>query len=168
MATSLDLLKILVEQQRASLKLQTQQLAVLEKQLWELENPVETRPLSDAEMKKRAIAIGQNRLAYKSSWKRVVEAGLLHNVQSLVDQCHGPWREKGRTNETIVAAAKKLGKVGSLPWQLFTLEIIKNLHDKGSFWRDGNFDLFEDTASGCDEIVWDAGSEILNRVVAAE
>ena len=162
MASSLDLLKILVEQQRASLKLQTQQLAVLEKQLWELENPVETRPLSDAEMKKRVLAF-ENRTAYKSSWKRVVEAGLVHNVQSLVDQCHGPWREKGRTNETIVAAVKKLGKVGSLPWQLFTLEIIKNLHDSGGFWRDGNFDLFEDTANGCDEIVWTEGAAILEK-----
>ena len=162
MASSLELLKILVEQQRAQIKLQTQQLAVLEKQLWELEDPVETRPLSDAEMKKRTIAI-ENRTAYKGEWKRAVEAGLLDNVQGLVNECHGPWREKGRTNETIVAAVKKLGKVGSLPWQLFTLEIIKNIHDKGSFWRDSNFDLFEDTASGCDEIVWDAGSAILEK-----
>jgi len=160
MASSVELLKLIIDQQRASLKLQTQQLTVLEKQLWELENPVETRPLSDAEMNKRAIAI-ENRTAMKAGWKRAVDAGMFHNVQSLVDQCHGPWREKGRTNETIVAAVKKLGKVGSLPWQLFTLEIMKNLHGKGSFWRDDHLDLFDDTAGGCDEIVWDAGSEIL-------
>ena len=160
MASSIDLLKILVEQGKAQLKLQTQQLAVLEKQLWELENPVETRPLSDAEMKKRVLAF-ETRTAYKSSWKKAIADGLLDNVQSLVNECHGPWRENGRTNETVMAAVKKLGKIDSLPWQLFTLQIIKNLHDKGSFWRDSNFDTYEDTASGCDEIVWDAGCEIL-------
>jgi hypothetical protein len=85
MASSIELLKMLIDQQRASLKLQTQQLAVLEKQLWELENPVETRPLSDAEMNKRAIAI-ENRTAMKAGWKRAVDAGMFHNVQSLVDQ----------------------------------------------------------------------------------
>jgi hypothetical protein len=159
MASSVELLKLIIDQQRASLKLQTQQLAILEKQLWELENPVETRPLSDAEMKKRAIAI-ENRTAMKAEWKRAVDAGLLDNVQSLVDQCHGPWRSK---ENGLVAAVKKLGKVGSKPWQLFTLEIIKNLHDKGSFWRGDHLDLFDDTAGGCDEIVWDAGSEILKK-----
>lgn len=159
MASSVELLKLIIDQQRASLKLQTQQLAVLEKQLWELENPVETRPLSDAEMKKRAIAI-ENRTAMKAGWKRAVDAGMFNNVQSLVDQCHGPWRSK---ENGLVAAVKKLGKVGSQPWQLFTLEIMKNLHDKGSFWRDDHFDLFDDTAGGCDEIVWDAGSEILKK-----
>jgi hypothetical protein len=167
MASSLELLKILVKQQRAQIKLQTQQLAALEKHLWELENPVETRPLSDAEMKKRAIAI-ENRTAYKSSWKRAVEAGLLDNVQGLVNECHGPWRCKDRSSEKIVAAVKKLGKVGSQPWQLFTLEIMKNIHGKGSFWRDGHLDLFDDTAGGCDEIVWDAGSEILEKSEAVE
>jgi NAD-specific glutamate dehydrogenase len=160
MASSIDLLKILVEQGKAQLKLQTQQLAVLEKQLWELENPVETRPLSDAEMKKRVLAF-ETRTAYKSEWKKAIADGLLDNVQGLVNECHETWREKGRTNETVMAAVKKLGKIDSLPWQLFTLQIIKNLHDKGSFWRDDYFDTFEDTAGGCDEIVWDEGCEIL-------
>lgn len=159
MATSIELLKMLVEQGKAQLKLQTTHLAALEKQLWELENPVETRPLSDAEMKKRAIAI-ETRPIMKAEWKKAIADGLLDNVQSLVNGCHGSWR-KG--NEPIVAAVKKLGKVDSLLWQLFTLEIIKNIHDKGSFWRDSRFDTFEDTAGGCDEIVWDAGCAILEK-----
>ena len=155
MATSIELLKMLVEQGKAQLKLQTTHLAALEKQLWELENPVETRPLSDAEMKKRVIAF-ETRTASKAEWKRAVADGLLDNVQALVNECHGPWH-KG------TAAVKKLGKVGSLPWQLFTLQIIKNLHDKGSFWRDTRLDTFDDTANGCDEIVWDEGSAILEK-----
>lgn len=159
MATSIELLKMLVEQGKAQLKLQTTHLAALEKQLWELENPVETRPLSDAEMKKRVIAF-ETRTAAKAEWKRAVADGLLDNVQALVNECHGPWH-KG--NETTVAAVKKLGKVGSLPWQLFILQIIKNLHDKGSFWRDARLDTFDDTANGCDEIVWDEGSAILEK-----
>jgi len=162
MATSIELLKILVEQGKATLKLQTQQLAVLEKQLWELENPIETRPLSDAEMKKRAIAI-ETRTAMKAEWKKAVNDGLLDNVQSIVNECHGSWRSSVcGGSEKIITAVKKLGKIDSLPWQLFTLQIIKNLHDKGSFWcEEGHFDTYEDTAGGCDEIVWDAGCEIL-------
>jgi len=161
MSTSIELLKILVEQGKATLKLQTQQLAVLEKQLWELENPIETRPLSDAEMKKRVIAI-ETRTAMKHEWKRAVNDGLLDNVQSLVNECHGPWRSKDSSDsEKIITAVKKLGAKGSLPWQLFTLQIIKHLHDKGSFWHETYFDTYEDTAGGCDEIVWDEGCKIL-------
>jgi hypothetical protein len=161
MATSIELLKILVEQGKAQLKLQTQQLAVLEKQLWELENPVETRPLSDAEMKKRVLAF-ETRLAYKSPWKKAVNEGLLDNVQSLVNECYGQWRIKeSYDSEKIVTAAKKLGAKGSLPWQLFTLQIIKRLHGKGNFWHGTYFDTYEDTAGGCDEIVWNAGCDIL-------
>jgi len=162
MSTSIELLKILVEQGKATLKLQTQQLAVLEKQLWELENPIETRPLSDAEMKKRVIAI-ETRTAMKHEWKRAVNDGLLDNVQSIVNECHRQWRtkESGLANEKIITAVKKLGKIGSLPWQLFTLQIIKHLHDKGSFWHEAYFNTYEDTADGCDEIVWDEGCKIL-------
>lgn len=161
MATPLELLKMMVESQRVLVKLQTQQLAGLEKRLWELENPVETRALSDAEMKKRAIAV-ETRTTYKSLWKKAVEAGLLRNVQSIVDECHEAFRAKGSCSEKAAAAAKNLGKIGSLPWQLFTLQIIKNLHDKGSFIDErGGFDIFEDTAGGCDEITWNEGCKIL-------
>ena len=161
MATPLELLKMMVESQRVLVKLQTQQLAGLEKRLWELENPVETRPLSNAEMKKRAIAV-ETRTAYKSSWKKAVADGLLDNVQSIVDECHEAFSAKGSCSEKVTAAAKKLGKIGSLPWQLFTLQIIKNLHDKGSFiGENGGFDTFEDTAGGCDEITWNEGCKIL-------
>jgi hypothetical protein len=159
MATSIELLKMLLEQGKVRVKLEPTQLAALEKQLWELENPVETRPLSDAEMKKRVLAF-ETRAANKAEWKKAIADGLLDNVQGLVNGCHGPWR-KG--NETIVAAVKKLGKIGSLPWQLFTLQIIKDLHNKDSFRRDARIDTFEDTAGGCDEIVWDAGCAILKK-----
>jgi hypothetical protein len=161
MATTIELLKVLVEQGKATLKLQTQQLAVLEKQLWELENPIETRPLSDAEMKKRVLAF-ETRSAYKSLWKKAVNEGLLDNVQGIVMECHGSWRSKDSSgSEKIVAAVEKLGAKGSLPWQLFTLQIIENLHKKGNFWYETYFDTYEDTAGGCDEIVWDEGCEIL-------
>lgn len=161
MATSIELLKMMVESQRVLVKLQNQQLAELEKRLWELENPVETRPLSDAEMKKRVIAL-ETRTGYKSSWKKAVADGLLDNVQSIVDECHGHFSANGSCSEKAAAAAKKLGKIGSLPWQLFTLQIIKNLHAEGSFAaEDGGFDTFEDTAGGCDEITWNEGCKIL-------
>lgn len=163
MTTPIDEWKAIVLYHKKQLAAAEKHLAAAEKHLWEQENPVETRPISDAEMKKRVIAL-ETRTAYKFSWKRAVNAGLLDNVQCLVNECYGPWREKGRTNENIVAAVKKLGKVGTLKWQLFTLQIIENLRNKNSFHRAAEgFDTFEDTAGGCDEIVWDAGCDILDK-----
>lgn len=161
MATSIELLKMMVESQRVLVKLQNQQLAALEKKLWELENPVETRPLSDAEMKKRVIAL-ETRKAYRGSWKKAIDEGLLENVEGILNECHGSLRDKDSSGKEAAVAAKKLGKVGSLSWQLFTLQIIKNLHAEGSFADErGGFNTFEDTAGGCDEIVWMEACKIL-------
>jgi hypothetical protein len=173
MATSIELLKTMVEQGQAQLKLQTTQLAVLEKQLFDLENPVETRPLSDAEMKKQVIAI-ENRRAFKWSWKKVIEDGLLENIQGIMNEDtylayvrvdlpeNATEEEKRALKEKSKRFEDYLGPFDGLKWQLFLLQIIQNLHKRGGFWmEEGGFDTFEDTAGGCDEVLWMEGCEIL-------
>jgi hypothetical protein len=175
MASSIDLLKVLVEQGKTQLKLQTQQLAVLEKQLWELENPVETRPLSNAEMVKRVIAI-ETRTAHKRSWKKAIDEDLLENIQSIMNEdtylsyLEVDVEEKATDEEKRAAKEKSkkrkeyLGPFDGLKWQLFILQIIQNLHKEGSFVdEEGGFDTFEDTAGGCDEILYMEGCEILKK-----
>jgi uncharacterized coiled-coil protein SlyX len=173
--SSIELLKTMVEQGKAQLLLQTQQLAVLEKQLFDLENPVETRPLSDAEMEKRVIDL-ETRKAFKWSWKRAIDDGLLSNIVGIMNECtYLSYIEidvgENATDEEKRAAKEKsekykayLGPFGGLKWQLFLLQIIKNLHKEGSFVdEEGGFDTFEDTAGGCDEILYMEGCEILKK-----
>jgi hypothetical protein len=176
MAT-VESLKAAIEPLRGVIKYQQLQLEALEKQLFELENPVETRPLSDAEMKKRVIAL-ETRNAYKSSWKKAVEDGLLSNVHFIM--CEDTYysylevdvdndateEEKRAAKETSKKRKAYLGPFGGLKWQLFLLQIIKNLHEEGSFVDEsGGFDTFEDTAGGCDEVLWQEGCEILEAAV---
>lgn len=163
MAT-IESLKAIIEPLRGSIQLQTIQLQQLEKQLWELENPVETRPLSYDEMKKRVIAFEKS-ATYKKKWKEAIENDLLDNVQRIVDDCYYAWQDKDSCSEKVSKAAKALGRPDSLKWQLFTLKIIERLHNQGSFWseQDGWFDTYDDTAGGCDELVWDEGCYILNN-----
>ena len=159
MAT-IESLKAIIEPLRGMIKYQQLQLELLERRLFELENPVETRPLSNAEMKKRVIAL-EKRKGHKSLWKKGVEAGLLDNVQGIVDECYDMWHQEC---DHIKTAVKKLGKIGSRHWQIFTLKIIAKLHEDGSFMvEDGDIDTFEDTAGGCDEITWGVGSKLLEN-----
>jgi len=172
MAT-IESLKAMIEPLRGAVQLQTIQLQQLEKQLFDLENPVETRPLSSTEMEKRVIAI-ETRSTYKRSWKRAIDNGLLDNIQNImgedsylsyleVDVEHNATEEEKRVAKEKSKKRKEyLGPFGGLKWQLFLLQIIKNLHKEGSFWmEEGGFDTFEDTAGGCDEVLWMEGCDIL-------
>jgi len=123
------------------------QLALAEAKIKELSPQL----LTDDEMNKRVINL-ETRTAYKRSWKKnVVDYGLVHNVQSILDECryYLCHPEEFYDHEK---AKRVIGPGGSLQSQLFTLKVIEHLHKEGSFWRDGEFDSFEDTAGGCDEI----------------
>lgn len=177
MAASIEFLKTRIGQEKAQLKLTSTQLAALEKQLYDLENPVEMRTLSYNEMKKRVIEM-ETRKDYMRSWKKVNQDGLLKNILSIMneDTYHAYLEvhvEKNATIEQKSAAKQKsmnrktyLGPFGGLMWQLFILQIIKNLHSSGSFWNhEDSFNTFEDTAGGCDEILWEEGATILNNSI---
>lgn len=157
--SSLDEWKAIAEHHRA-------QLAVAEAKVKELSENL----LTKEEMNNRVIAM-ENRLAYKTSWKRAVSGGLVHNVNAILMDCHdylcNP--ETGDDGEIDTVLGEKAvmvtGKRRSLQWQLFTLRVIEHLKKQGSFY-DGDtrdFDTFEDTAGGCDEVTQNAAFWVIEH-----
>ena len=145
---------------KAIAKFHEEQLIIAKKKVQEMEAPVEKR-LTMAEMKKRVLAL-ETRADYKSSWERAVENGLLvENVQQILDECYDSYLESG------AKAKQRMGKLNSLKWQLFTLDVITHLKNDGSFDREEDFDCFYDTAGGCDEITWDAGIAVIENTPTA-
>lgn len=102
--------------------------------------------------------------AYKRGWKKVVEEGLIDNVSSILEECYAYFISSDEMDAEFIAKAKNMmGTIGSLKWKNFTLEVIKYLHSRGSFYCDGQFDSFEDTAGGCDEVTQDAAIELIEK-----
>lgn len=145
------------------------QLALAEAKVKELSAPVE-QLLTAAEMDNRVIAL-ETRTAYKTSWKKAVGYGLVRNVQNILEECHDYLRnpeggDEGGIDLDLAEKARRLtGKLGSLQWQLFTLRVIEHLKKQGSFHDEDtcDFDTFEDTAGGCDEITQNAASYVIEH-----
>jgi hypothetical protein len=130
-----------------------EQLAIAEKKIKEL--------LPD--LKPLVIAF-ETRNAYKRGWKKVVDEGLINNVSSILEECYEYFISPVEMEDKFIGKAKNMmGKIGSLKWQNFTLEVIKYLYKSGSFYNDGEFDNFEDTAGGCDEITQDAAMDLIEN-----
>jgi len=157
--SSLDEWKAIAEHHRA-------QLAVAEAKVKELSENL----LTEEEMNNRVIAL-ENRTAYKASWKRAVSDGLVHNVNAILMDCHHylcnpETGDDGEIDLDLAEKARRLtGKLGSLQWQLFTLRVIEHLKKEGSFHDEDtrDFDTFEDTAGGCDEVTQDAAFWVIEH-----
>jgi len=159
---------------KAIAKFHEEQLVIAKNKVQEMEAPVKAevkKPvneiLTDAEMNKQVIAL-ETLIAYKSSWEIAVENGLVENVQQILEECYDSYLESDNMDAEFIAKAKKrMGKIGSLKWQLFILDVIAHLKHDGSFDREEDFDCFDDTAGGCDEITWDAGMAVINNTTMA-
>lgn len=139
-------------------------LAKAETALRDLEEPPETRPTTHEVMRDRALAM-ENRLAWKGCWRRAIGRGLVENVLGILDECADYFCDEAEHEAVFVEAAKeRLGKQGSMKRQVFCLLLIQYLRSKGSF-NDGagDFDYFEDTAGGCDEITQDAAMYLIEN-----
>ena len=131
------------------------------KELEELETPSEFL-IDGQEMEERVIAM-ERRLAYKFNWKRVVtKENLVRNVANILNDCYDFLCDK---EESGVENIEEMGAKYSRKRQLFTLKVIQYLRAKGSFHDEdtGNFDSFEDTAGGCDEVTENAAIFLLNN-----
>lgn len=151
---------------KAIAKFHEEQLAIAKTKVQEMEAPVEVL-LTEAEMKKRVIAL-ETRTAMKFSWKKAVENGLVSNVQHILNECYDSYRDREEMGAEFVAKAKeRMGKRGSLKWQLFALDVITQLKKNHSFCNEDtkDFDDFEDTAGGCDEVTWNVGIDIIEETV---
>ena len=145
------------------------QLALAEAKVKELSAPVE-QLLTEEDMNNWVIAL-ENRTAYKTSWKKAGGYGLVRNVQKNLEECHDYLRnpdggDVGGIDLDLAEKARRLtGKLGSLQWQLFTLQVIEHLKKQGSFHNEDtcDFDTFEDTAGGCDEVTQDAAFYVIEH-----
>jgi hypothetical protein len=156
---------------KAIAKFHEEQLLIAKNKLQEMEAPVNVQEkkksvnerLTIAEMKKRVIAL-ETGSSYKVAWKTAVENGLLENVQQILHECYDSYLED-MDAEFVAKAKQRMGKFKSLTRQLFTLDVIAHLKNDDSFYREDtkDFDCFDDTAGGCDELTWDAGMAVINN-----
>ena len=154
-----------IDELRLAVAFHREALTKAEKQLYDLECPPETRPTTKEVMRKRAIAM-ETRTAYKRTWKKAVENGLVENVQGILNECadYLCHHKEDLGAEFVTAAKTRFGKADSLQRQEFTLLVIKYLKHNGSFIDEqGGFDTFEDTAGGCDEITQDAAMYLIEN-----
>jgi len=124
----------------------------LRKQLEEVERKM--KDLSVQEMK-RCIAEKDS----DAKWKDFVlkPFGVIDNIISILDDCYDSLfdmvKEYSEKDPNLV-----LGTLNSTTWKNFQLCVLTKLLDPKKY--DESYD-FEDTASGCDEIVWSVAYDIL-------
>jgi len=90
------------------------------------------------------------------TWKTFVrEKRVIHNVFTILDECYYALRQIDITGYVI-------GKFKSEKWQDFVVDVMRETFETGKFIdRDGGFNDFVDTASGCDELLWNVASSLL-------
>ena len=111
-----------------------------------------------------ALAL-ETRAHYKSNWKKAIKGDLLKNVAIILEECYYYFIDAD-SGLDLAAVKAQTGEIHSRQWQLFILKVIHYLKQEGSFNRDErkwNFDTFEDTAGGCDEITQDAAIYLIEH-----
>jgi hypothetical protein len=140
------------------------QLAAAERELAQMEVINPDRLFSKDEMETMALTF-ETRAHYKSNWKKAIKGDLVKNVANILGECYYYLiDDDSGLDRTAVKA--QTGELGSRKWQLFVLKVIHYLKQMGSFIRDEkcwNFDTFEDTAGGEDEVTQDAAIYLIEH-----
>ena len=157
---------------KAIAKFHEEQLVIAKNKIQEMEVPAKAevkKPvneiLTEDEMNDRVLAL-ETRSDYAFGWGNAIDRGLVVNVQDILEECYDSYLENDNIDVDFTAKAKqRMGKLGSLKWQLFTLDVIAHLKKDGSFDEEDSkeFDYFDDTAGGCDEITWNAGMAVIEN-----
>ena len=135
-----------------------------QKKLAEMELVSPDRLLTEAEMEAMALAF-ETRKNYKSNWKKAINGDLVKNVAGILHECY-QYFVNDDSGLDPAAVKAQTGELGSRQWQLFVLKVIHYLKQQGSFNRDErlwNFDTFEDTAGGEDEVTQDAAYYLIQH-----
>ena len=100
-----------------------------------------------------------------AAWKRVLAGGLRENIKELLNECRDPFLETGNIQGATPKEIRQVIK----DWPAFCDKVYNHLKSNGSFISGDEhiFQDFEDTAGGCDEVVWDAGCEVIQEMVEA-
>jgi hypothetical protein len=99
---------------------------------------------------------------FQKAWKVAIDNDLVDNINNLLQECHDPFTEE--YGNKAVNVIGKYGEYNTLKWNNFVFNVIESLFNKGSFIvEDGYIDTFDDTAGGCDEVIWDEGCTIIEK-----
>jgi hypothetical protein len=144
----------------------TEKLDVAKEKLRDLEEGKVTKP----QFKENVLHLAKNKsAAFKKGWKKIIDEGMIENVCGILHECYDSFLDPNNTNDANVK--ERLGSLDSLKFQQFMFKVIERLFDEGSFGSDKDeygFHDFEDTAGGCDEIAWDAGLAVLEKLKNTE
>jgi hypothetical protein len=97
-----------------------------------------------------------------AGWKSYMSTGVVENIEGILDECYYPYVDSIKENYPDIKPYSIIGKYKSNEWSNFKLLTIKKLLNPKDF--DLDYD-YGDTANGCDEVAWDAGSEIIEELV---
>lgn len=103
---------------------------------------------------------------FQEEWKKVVENGLVENVTRILDNCYD-----GFYDSYDDEFKKVTGESESPEWDEFVLAVMTQLYKNGSFNDVYNgkpcINDFDDTAGGCDEVVWNVACNIIDNALKA-
>jgi hypothetical protein len=153
-----------IEEMRAIVLDYKTNLEEAQKKLAEMELVSPDRLLLNTEMEAMVLEF-ETRKAYKSNWKKAISHGLVMNVESILKECYNYFIYDDSGLDPVAVKAQT-GELGSRKWQLFVVKVIHYLKQQGCFIRDDrkwNFDTFEDTAGGEDEVTQDAAIYLIEH-----
>ena len=128
-------------------------------------NKIETQLRELRDTRRNRVIAMETRTIYMSKWKDAVNSGLVENIQDILDDCYeGFICENEHRSDFVEATKKRFGIKGSVQWQEFCILVIQYLRVQDSFIdEDGYIDNYEDTAGGCDEIVYEAAVDLIEN-----
>jgi hypothetical protein len=100
----------------------------------------------------------------KQAFKQAIDEGLVVNIDGFLRECHDAFVDE--YSENAITIMGKHGEFTTLKWDNFVFSVIERLFKKKVFTieEDGCIDTFEDTAGGCDEIVWTEACKIIEKL----
>ena len=140
----------------------TQAVAALRKELAEieariafLEKPV-SNTMTEKDFRQRVVDMYDTK-----EWKEFVSKpyGVVSNIVDILDECYVPFVDCIKEDFPDKDYKSIIGKSNSLKWQEFMLAVIKDLINPSNM-----DDEFDDTANGCDEVAWDAGLAVIQKL----
>lgn len=95
------------------------------------------------------------------AWRKAFAAGIIENVTSILEDCHAALRSSS-SNENWRHARVVVGLHNSPQWHEFVFKVFEKLIKSGFFEPHESDNIFtcEDTAGGCDEVIWDAACDL--------
>jgi hypothetical protein len=129
------------------------------------EAEVAMKVITDQEEHRVVALAAKKSKKYREAWARAARDGRLTlNVSHILESCYDTLCDAGEVGEVVAENAKKFREVDSAEWREFVFKLIQHLFKKKAFdEEDGSIDDFDDTAGGCDEVVWNAAVELLEK-----